>query len=350
MMLFEKFEDFLYLENETRHLTDDLELLPLFCDIIKRVEKEPTPGWNTYSLRKYLLGFYSLSVFFGNEQPSSGFSKQEKEYVLNIYSTNNFGLFFTGLYCSKKYCGFKDGLFIVCERDGNVIKREIISRSQIIRDKRQYISCYFSDANDVIFRNLSSFEDWIGNGSLSPLEDIKLPDVIIDFAAFQDDLNCKLSSLKQKKKGENIPDNWLHLLIDGIDNIPLDSFRMLFEKDAQPPLSRMRTAIESIKCKDGKFDKYQKSMLAAIERAIQTNDLSQLPVNFYLKRNNGSSPFQYLLPIDFQNTGKIDFCICVDPSRSRVGKVLTSLKMYEVYGNIRTFGKDALYSVANWWT
>lgn len=90
-----------------------------------------------------------------------------------------------------------------------------------------------------------------------------------------------------------------------------------------------------------------KAINVAIEKAQNDNKFSQLPLNFYVVESN--KPFQYLLPIDFTETGNPDFCACISVDTKGIGKLRTILNMNEVYGNVRVFGKDAVESVKNWW-
>ena len=162
----------------------------------------------------------------------------------------------------------------------------------------------------------------------------------------------------KNKKGKYI-DTRLHILIDGVDNIPLDYFRILYgicpdKHDKQVDLNnKKRIVLESVQKGTNEFNNYQNAMIEAINKAIETakndNNFNQLPLNFYSNPKTIGNPFQYLLPIDFTGTGNPDFCACISVDAKGTGRLKTILNMNEVYGNVRVFGMDAVESVKDWW-
>lgn len=158
-----------------------------------------------------------------------------------------------------------------------------------------------------------------------------------------------------KYKGKYI-DTRLHILIDGVDNIPLDYFRILYGicPDKNVDLNnKKRIVLESVQKGTNEFKHYQKAMIDAINKAILSAGeykFNHLPLNFFRKKSKQyENPFQYLLPIDFTGTGNPDFCACISVDAEGTGRLRTILSMNEVYGNVRVFGKDAVESVKDWW-
>ena len=183
-----------------------------------------------------------------------------------------------------------------------------------------------------------------------------------------------------KNNGKYI-DTRLHILIDGVDNIPLDYMRILYgikpndmiscgKKKKKDMIScgkkKKYTKVEdtvsysvedivsdSVKDNSEQFKNYQKAMIDAINKAIQKAKeykFNHLPLNFFSNNSEElENPFQYLLPIDFTGTGNPDFCACISVDAKGTGRLKTILNMNEVYGNVRVFGMDAVESVKDWW-
>ena len=183
-----------------------------------------------------------------------------------------------------------------------------------------------------------------------------------------------------KNNGKYI-DTRLHILIDGVDNIPLDYMRILYgikpndmiscgKKKKKDMIScgkkKKYTKVEdtvsysvedivsdSVKDNSEQFKNYQKAMRDAINKAIQKAKeykFNHLPLNFFSNNSEElENPFQYLLPIDFTGTGNPDFCACISVDAKGTGRLKTILNMNEVYGNVRVFGMDAVESVKDWW-
>lgn len=145
-------------------------------------------------------------------------------------------------------------------------------------------------------------------------------------------------------------------MIDGVDNIPLDYFGILYGicPDKNVDLNnKKRIVLESVQKGTNEFKHYQKAMIDAINKAILSAGeykFNHLPLNFFRKKSKQyENPFQYLLPIDFTGTGNPDFCACISVDAEGTGRLRTILSMNEVYGNVRVFGKDAVESVKDWW-
>ena len=316
----------------------DRNVLKLYYDILRKVEKDPFKYWNISSLRNYLWAFYMLSYFMSNNIitiPQLHLKSNHIPALLNIYEGSDFALFFTGLYSKYKNKGCRDGLFIVCNKNGDSINREVIPYSEVLA---KYEECL----TKITIK--STFEEYYHlshDGTPKTINEIEeLP--IFDY--------------KNYDKNEDKPykDKTLHILIDGVDNIPIDYFKFLYEIEPKAYLSRdVRKSLVSESLENNKetFKKYQDIMIKAISLAIKNakndNKFNQLPLNLYIKSSD--NPFQYFLPIDFTGTGNPDFCACISVDDDGTGKLRTILNMNEVYGNVRVFGKEAVESVKDWW-
>lgn len=286
-----------------------VDVLELYYNILRRVEKEPFKYWNISSLRNYLWAFFKLSTYI-----SECFSDS-----LNIYDSPEFSLFFTGLYSKYKSSGCKDGLFIFCKKDGDNIEKKVMSHSELLNSE------FKETLNKITMK--STFEEY-----LLGIKGLKAPQI--------------------EYIGSDINEN--HILIDGVDNVPIDYFKILYRNESDNFLSYkdQKKLVEDPQ-KGEEFQKYKDIMIKVIKQAIEKaqndNQFNQLPLNFFINCGQNQNPFQYLLPIDFTGTGNPDFCACVSVDKEGKGTIKTLLKIDEVYGNVRVFGKDAVESVKDWW-
>ena len=183
----------------------DVSVLKLYYDILRNVEKDPFKYWNIYALRNYLWYFYKLSkrmsdsILGHSELPKY----DHKPTPLNIYADLNFAIFFTGLY-SKYRNACIEGLFIVCQRQAeNNIDRRVMTYSELLKSDLK--KCL----DDLTVT--STVEDYFHLLDVGP-EKIKKIEELSEI-----DNNTTYD----KYKGKYI-DTRLHILIDGVDNIPLD--------------------------------------------------------------------------------------------------------------------------------
>ena len=192
----------------------------------------------------------------------------------------------------------------------------------------------------------STFEEYL------PLANEGAPATIEKIEGFSND---EYNNYEKYDNG-NYKDTRLHILIDGVDNIPNDYFRILYGicPDKKIDLKgKKKIVLDSVKNKTEQFIGYREAMIKAIKKAIESaendNQFNQLPLNFYFNPKIIGNPFQYLLPIDFTGTGNPDFCACISVDTNGTGRLKTILNMNEVYGNVRVFGMDAVESVKDWW-
>lgn len=324
----------------------DISVLNLYYEILRKVEKDPFKYWNIYALRNYLWYFYKLSKHMSDsilglsERPKS----DHKLTPLNIYADLNLAIFFTGLYRKDRNEACIEGLFIVCQRqDENNINRSVMTYSQL-RDSD--LKKYLDDLTVT-----STVKDYFKYLSWAP-EKIEKIEGLSEFDNNTYDKNTKGKYL----------DTTLHILIDGVDNIPLDYMRILYGIEPNDMISFGNKknytnvkdiVLDSVNNNPEQFKNYQKAMIDAINEAIRSAGeykFNHLPLNFYNNNSKGlENPFQYLLPIDFTRTGNPDFCACISVDANGTGKLKTILNMNEVYGNVRVFGMDAVESVKDWW-
>lgn len=343
----------------------DISVLNLYYEILRKVEKDPFKYWNIYALRNYLWYFYKLSKHMSDS--ILGFSERPKSdhklTPLNIYADLNLAIFFTGLYRKDRNEACIEGLFIVCQRqDENNINRSVKTYSQL-RDSD--LKKYLDDLTVT-----STVKDYFKFLSWAPEKIEKIEGLS----------EIDNNTTYDKYKGKYI-DTRLHILIDGVDNIPLDYMRILYgikpndmiscgkkkKKDmissgkkkkytkVEDTVSYSVEDIVSYSVKDNleQFKNYQKAMIDAINKAIlkaEEYKFNHLPLNFFSNNSEElENPFQYLLPIDFTGTGNPDFCACISVDAKGTGRLKTILNMNEVYGNVRVFGMDAVESVKDWW-
>lgn len=190
----------------------DVNVLKLYYDILRKVEKDPFKYWDIYALRNYLWYFYKLSKYISDSM--SGYStdstSDHEPKPLNVYAKSELAIFFTGLYSKYKKNGSKEGLFIVCERkDGNTIDRRVMTYSEF---QESNINCL----NDLIIK--STFEECFCYSNEG------IPEAIKKIEGFSND---EYNNYNQNENG-NYEDTRLHILIDGVDNIPDEYFRILY--------------------------------------------------------------------------------------------------------------------------
>lgn len=317
----------------------DISVLELYYNILRRVEKDPFKYWNIYALRNYLWYFYKLSKYM----TSSMLNMIPKP--LNIYESPGFAIFFTGLYSKLKNKGSKEGIFIVCEKqEDGTINRRVMPYSDLLTSD-------FKEGLDQITMK-STFEEYylLANDLLA--NEGSSPETIKKIEGFSNDEYNNY----EKYDNDNYKDTRLHILIDGVDNIPNDYFRILYGISSGKNVdknNKKQIVLKSVQNGTKKPTKYKETMIKAINKAIESaekdNNFNQLPLNFYRSPKILGNPFQYLLPIDFTGTGNPDFCACISVDDNGTGKLRTILNMNEVYGNVRVFGKEAVESVKDWW-
>ena len=332
----------------------DISVLNLYYEILRIVEKDPFKYWNIYALRNYLWYFYKLSKYMSDS--ISGLSElpkyDHKSTPLNIYTKPDFAIFFTGLYSKYRDKACIEGLFIVCQRQAdNNIDRRVMTYSQLRNS--DFKKCL----DDLTVT--STVENYFNLLDVAPEKIEKIEGLS----------EIDNNTTDGKNNGKYI-DTRLHILIDGVDNIPLDYMRILYGIKPNDMIScgkkKKYTKVEdtvsysvedivsdSVKDNSEQFKNYQKAMIDAINKAIQKAKeykFNHLPLNFFSNNSEElENPFQYLLPIDFTGTGNPDFCACISVDAKGTGRLKTILNMNEVYGNVRVFGMDAVESVKDWW-
>lgn len=387
----------------------------LFHTLLQKVEMDPHRQWTHDLLRNYVNATYIFCL-----KLNKYFANKGQQKAINYYEGNSecLRVLFTGLYTPETYQGLKNGLYFVATR------KDVNSQWDLSVMTRKDI---FEEGNNVKWKNKlenidhrDSFENELVSHEALRINTIKLPDIMcaqrasgiikehnekikkvkdilqaidkdknleqifkenIEFIKTQ--LGKRKIDVATKNKKEiakvlkNIEDkitgnSWLHILRDGIDNLPTDFVLSFFDKwyEVSNPVERYKTRKEWIKerieesCSDNgvnSFKYYQEIMLETMQPFLDESIIQNLPAFFFLnvkelsqEKLEGDLDYNYLLPMYLQNSGKPDFCIVLrhtkkDGKYTGAWEPVTSLNMDEVYCDIRVFGKDAIERVRDWW-
>lgn len=349
----------------------NVEVIKLLYDVLRVVQPDSVRYWNIHSLRNYLIYFYALSMKLSanNDQPecsnkSLKINSTSDQLSINVIKINedntssdvddedvtySMGVFFTGLFSSKK-----DKIFIVCKRIDNTIVRKVI--------------CCPKDELPLDLARLSIKLDCQSNliEIVKQNEDILRPICLSDIQKLdimsEDDIKKQLKNAYDKISASN-PKKYLsrnnkfkgllHILIDGADNISKDYLRLLFQVK-EPNLDIKTTLIRAAFEHFDLFYEYEKMMVETINKAIENMDFSGCPRSFFVEgiaNNVNNQFFQYLVPIDFLNLGHPDCFVVLGKQCYKEGKwfAVTLLNLNEAYGNIRIFGKHNIDKFLDYW-
>lgn len=355
-------------------------VIRLFHTLLQKVEKDPYRKWTHDLLRNYVNASYCFCISLNDlrkdkktfqdtairkakiasQEAKSKEQKEQKEKnespLVNLYEDDDTNLkaFFTGLYTPGTYHGLKNGLYFVINPSVEPKKPKISvkTRKEIFEADQKEID------GEKVLRQIDhrdSFEN-----ELVGVEDLNINKISLLDKMSPEDAN---EIIKKKRINDKINGNpWLHILRDGIDNLPTDFVLSFFNKwfEVLSPVDRYKNRKiwidECIKhsCsnnEDNSFMYYQEIMLDTMQAILDKSNIHNLPVHFYIKE----STYNYLLPMYLLNSGKPDFCIVLKHMKDMDGKYtgtwepVTSLDMDEVYCNIRVFGKDAIERVRDWW-
>ena len=387
-------------------------VIRLFHTLLKKVEREPHRQWTHNSLRNYVDATYALcSSLTSRDSVKSWQSVNQRnpektdKTKINFYSDDDLLIFFTGLYTSGTYHGLKNGLYFV----GNPSKGFSVKTRKDIFETTEF------DGKKALMQinHRDSFENELVSHEGLYIKNIKLPNIMSpefasniikplkqklenidnilkdnkDGKSFQEILQKYEANIKNiletKKPIKLVPESeskiinklkeikeikdkitvnsWLHILRDGIDNLPTDFVKSFFNKsyEVPSPVERYKKRKDWIeKCIEkscsnnevNSFKYYQEIMLETMQPMVDESKIHNLPVMFYKK----IATYNYLLPMYLMNSGKPDFCIVLkhkieDGKYTGIWEPVTSLNMDEVYCDIRVFGKDAVERVRDWW-
>lgn len=335
-------------------------VIRLFHTLLQKVEREPHRQWTHNSLRNYVNATYELCSSLNqrdSEKSCQSVNQRNPEKsdkpIINFGSDDNeLQFFFTGLYTSGTYHGLKNGLYFV----GNPSKGFSVKTRKDIFETKEF------DGKKVLnnINHRDSFENELVDKDALNIQNIILPKPMESKNA--------LDALNANKDKERIEGNsWLHILRDGIDNLPTDFVKSFFNKsyevsNPQDIYKNRKKWIEDCiqksadeDSKDKSFKYYQEIMLETMQSMVDESIIHNLPVMFYIK----NATYNYLLPMCLMNSGKPDFCIVLkhivlkhkeeDDKYTGEWEPVTSLNMDEAYCDIRVFGKDAIERVRDWW-
>lgn len=325
-------------------------------------------------------------------------------------------MFFTGLYTPETYQGLKNGLYFVGTRQSDEYGWNlcVMTRKEIFETTKDF------NGKDVLRQidHRDSFENELVSHEALRIKTINLPNIMCAKKANEiiKEHNIKIKKVKDilqaidkdknleqifKKHNEFIKtllgrrkidvatnnkeeiagvlkdiedkitgNSWLHILRDGIDNLPTDFVLSFFDKwfEVSNPVERYKKRKERIEecieesCSDNEvnsFKYYQEIMLETMQSFLDESIIQNLPAFFFLNvkelsqgKLEGDLEYNYLLPMYLQNSRKPDFCIVLRRKKNDdtcVWEPVTSLNMDEVYCDIRVFGKDAIERVRDWW-
>lgn len=388
-------------------------VIRLFHTLLQKVEMDPYRQWTHDLLRNYVNASYIFCCKLNKILDFQG-----QKLTINKYDAEDecLKVFFTGLYTPETYQGLKNGLYFVGTRQSDKYGWNlcVMTRKEIFETTKEF------NGKDVLRQidHRDSFENELVSHEALRIKTINLPNIMCAKKANEiiKEHNIKIKKVKDilqaidkdknleqifKKHNEFIKtllgrrkidvatnnkeeiagvlkdiedkitgNSWLHILRDGIDNLPTDFVLSFFDKwfEVSNPVERYKKRKEWIEecieesCSDNEvnsFKYYQEIMLETMQSFLDESIIQNLPAFFFLNvkelsqgKLEGDLEYNYLLPMYLQNSRKPDFCIVLRRKKNDdtcVWEPVTSLNMDEVYCDIRVFGKDAIERVRDWW-
>lgn len=388
-------------------------VIRLFHTLLQKVEMDPYRQWTHDLLRNYVNASYIFCCKLNKILDFQG-----QKLTINKYDAEDecLKVFFTGLYTPETYQGLKNGLYFVGNRQSDEYGWNlcVMTRKEIFETTKEF------NGKDVLRQidHRDSFENELVSHEALRIKTINLPNIMCAKKANEiiKEHNIKIKKVKDilqaidkdknleqifKKHNEFIKtllgrrkidvatnnkeeiagvlkdiedkitgNSWLHILRDGIDNLPTDFVLSFFDKwfEVSNPVERYKKRKEWIEecieesCSDNEvnsFKYYQEIMLETMQSFLDESIIQNLPAFFFLNvkelsqgKLEGDLEYNYLLPMYLQNSRKPDFCIVLRRKKNDntcVWEPVTSLNMDEVYCDIRVFGKDAIERVRDWW-
>ena len=388
-------------------------VIRLFHTLLQKVEMDPYRQWTHDLLRNYVNASYIFCCKLNKILDFQG-----QKLTINKYDAEDecLKVFFTGLYTPETYQGLKNGLYFVGTRQSDEYGWNlcVMTRKEIFETTKEF------NGKDVLRQidHRDSFENELVSHEALRIKTINLPNIMCAKKANEiiKEHNIKIKKVKDvlqaidkdknleqifKKHNEFIKtllgrrkidvatnnkeeiagvlkdiedkitgNSWLHILRDGIDNLPTDFVLSFFDKwfEVSNPVERYKKRKEWIEecieesCSDNEvnsFKYYQEIMLETMQSFLDESIIQNLPAFFFLNvkelsqgKHEGDLEYNYLLPMYLQNSRKPDFCIVLRRKKNDdtcVWEPVTSLNMDEVYCDIRVFGKDAIERVRDWW-
>lgn len=388
-------------------------VIRLFHTLLQKVEMDPYRQWTHDLLRNYVNASYIFCCKLNKILDFQG-----QKLTINKYDAEDecLKVFFTGLYTPETYQGLKNGLYFVGIRQSDEYGWNlcVMTRKEIFETTKEF------NGKDVLRQidHRDSFENELVSHEALRIKTINLPNIMCAKEANEiiKEHNIKIKKVKDilqaidkdknleqifKKHNEFIKtllgrrkidvatnnkeeiagvlkdiedkitgNSWLHILRDGIDNLPTDFVLNFFDKwfEVSNPVERYKKRKEWIEecieesCSDNEvnsFKYYQEIMLETMQSFLDESIIQNLSAFFFLNvkelsqgKLEGDLEYNYLLPMYLQNSRKPDFCIVLRRKKNDdtcVWEPVTSLNMDEVYCDIRVFGKDAIERVRDWW-
>lgn len=218
-------------------------VIRLFHTLLQKVERDPYRKWTHDLLRNYVNASYCFCKILNDkrkakiasqeaaairkakiasQEAKSKGKKEKNEFPqVNLYEDDDINLkvFFTGLYTPGTYQGLKNGLYFVINPSVEP-KISVKTRKEIFEADQKEID------GEKVLRQIDhrdSFEnELVGDVALN-INKISLLDKMSP-----EDAN---EIIKEKRINDKINGNpWLHILRDGIDNLPTDFVKSFFNK------------------------------------------------------------------------------------------------------------------------
>ena len=223
-------------------------VIRLFHTLLQKVERDPYRKWTHDLLRNYVNASYCFCKILNDkrkakiasqeaaairkakiasqEAKSKGKKKKNEFPQVNLYEDDDINLkvFFTGLYTPGTYQGLKNGLYFVINPSVEP-KISVKTRKEIFEADQKEID------GEKVLRQIDhrdSFEnELVGDVALN-INKISLLDKMSPEDAYE--------IIKEKRINDKINGNpWLHILRDGIDNLPTDFVLSFFNKWFEVP-------------------------------------------------------------------------------------------------------------------
>lgn len=269
-------------------------VIRLFHTLLQKVEMDPYRQWTQDLLRNYVNASYrfcsNLNTIrkdkIASQDAKSKDNKKKNEFSqINLYEDDDTGLkvFFTGLYTPGTYQGLKNRLYFVVNPsvDSSLESRiSVKTRKEIFESDSKIL-----DGKKVLRQidHRDSFENELVGEEALNINKISLPDIMSP-----GDANI---IIEKKRFDDKINVNpWLHILRDGMDNLPTDFVISFFNKCYEVPNSvdryrnRKRWIDNCIKScsnnEDNSFMYYQEIMLDTMQAILDKSNIHNLPVHF----------------------------------------------------------------------
>lgn len=364
-----------------------------FYELLMRINEYSMKDWDIDLLRNYIDAFYAKSETA--PLPPNESEKCDVTLHYNIFDCKqNIRLFYTGLRQQN------DRLFILFDQTKKDFwnQRTIVSENElnslygsIMFDEKRIKDCFYepigSEELVKMIDNLKQFSKELDEDAVLKLVKenkyvLEKRKEILDKIIYSDfDFYIKYkdycpkclqeasAELKYLRSMYNASSNkmpiklrgWLHILIDGVDNLPAQFFKSMFNlrlcDNFDDYYYRHKVVIHEALNGTPTFLCYCKIIQNAVYAALQNveNVGNEFPRSFYkniTQKDNGlcvnESRDNYILPISLSGKKYPDFCLVVI-KRKKLYEFSTILNMDEIYTNMRVLGEKVILDSQDKW-